>query len=352
MNMSEEFTGAVNGLYHKGKEVRNGIFAIKCTWLSNYHPSQLHFYLLNTIQDRFLYCQKGNRRKSFNFFFWAVPFDGMGWFHLGLSLLGLTLVLRGKWLQVFGALFVRQSCSSAVIDKNRVLILFILGAIVLTCAYESIISATVIVPPPILVARTLKELLDRGYSIYGWDDNTWNGTILSILRVENISYSSPGQPPFLPLPTLFTGVVLSELYSKCNVTVLSPSTVQIELYQDKMDLVRPGLDIKCHFLEETTYPNLDLVTYSGYSVPTFHRVLNSWTESGIMDMLHRFETLVSTYKLKVRVDERMYREGRVEIPFELKDPKILSIFIATGILLVGGSLVFMVEIVTNKWIIK
>jgi hypothetical protein len=288
---------------------------------------------------------KKDRRKSFNFIFWTVPFDGWGWALMGLSMLGFTLVLKGNWLDVLGALFLRQSCSSA--NRNKVLILLLLAAIVLTCVYESFISGHVIVPPPVLVARNLKELVQLNYQLFGWGNNTANRSIIKIMIQEKISYSSQGEPPFSPdsrdLPSLSV-TERYELWSGCNLTSVVSPELGIDIYQEQMDWFRPGLGIQCHFVEETKIPNENVFSYSGYSVPTFHGMVTSFQESGLLDMLARLQVFAWSYKVKVRAERRKYRDEKAEVPFELKDPKILSIFIGTGVLLAGASLVFLTEV--------
>jgi hypothetical protein len=132
-------------------------------WTPTEASSYLNWYLRDRVKFRFLYCREWDDRESFSFFFWTKPFDGWGWALLALSMLGLTLVLKGNWLDVFGALLVRQSASS--LDSHKTLILLVAAAIVITCGYESIISSELIVPPPVLVARSLRDLLGSGYRL-------------------------------------------------------------------------------------------------------------------------------------------------------------------------------------------
>jgi hypothetical protein len=269
-----------------------------------------------------------------------MPFDTWGWVFLAISLLGLVLVSKGDWLGVFGALLVRQWVSS--LDKNKALTIILFAAMVITCGYESIISSHLIIPPPIVVARNLKDLVDAGYGILGYGSNGDNKTIYLILRRENISHSSSTkEPPFIP-DTYMTSLVKTyyDLYSSCDATGPMPSSIQIDVHQDEMDQRYPQLGIRCHFVKETRLPNEHLITYSGYSPITVETFVSSFQESGILDMLYKFWLYAEYLEIRTRRDRIKYAEEKAEVPFELKDPKIISIFIAWGVLLVAASLVF------------
>jgi len=113
---------------------------------------------------RFVYCTELSERESFSSLFWSIPMDTWSWILLGITCLSITILLRGQWFQVYSILM-RQSCT--ILNKNRTLIIFILATIIFTYGYEGIISSLVIVPPPIKVFNTMKELLDNGYRIVG-----------------------------------------------------------------------------------------------------------------------------------------------------------------------------------------
>ncbi len=107
-----------------------------------------------------------------------------------------------------------------------------------------------------------------------------------------------------------------------------------------MDQHYPGLGIRCHFVKETKLPHEYLITYSGYSSPAVGTFVSSFQESGILEMLYKFWLHAEYLEIRIRRDKRKYAEEIAEIPFELKNPKIISIFIAWGALLIIASLVF------------
>jgi hypothetical protein len=201
-----------------------------------------------------------------------VPFDTWGWALVALSLVGLTAVSKGEWLDVFGALFVRQSYST--LDKNKSLILLLFAAIVLTCGYESIISSTLIVPPSVLVARRLKDLVDAGYGILGYDGHVDNASIVLILRREKISYSSVNEPPFIPNTA---HVKELSLLLSCNATTAKPPRMAY-LIQDWINQRHLWFGIRCHIVKETRISREQLIIYSGYFPSTVHTFVRSFQE--------------------------------------------------------------------------
>jgi hypothetical protein len=314
----------------------------------------LEWRIRDNTKLRFFYCRARDERESFNFLFWAVPFDGWGWALLALSLVGLTVVCKGQWLDVFGVLFVRQAALS--LNQNKPLIPLLFAAIVITCGYESIFSSHLIVPPPPIVAQNLKELLKSGYSIF--PHLTFllsNKTIYSVLKRENISHSSLTEPPFVtdnyPWPSDFNDNMTHwAIFSTYTITSIVTSP---ELYanQYEMDLNFPQLGMKCHFVKETKYPTENLITYSGYHVTTFQSFMNSMDESGLMDMLYSFWEYADLLHARILVEKREHAEERAEVPLKLNDPKVISIFVAWAALSLVASIAFMVELVMTRLVI-
>jgi hypothetical protein len=134
--------------------------------------------------------------------------------------------------------------------------------------------------------------------------------------------------------------------SRCNITLLAPST-EIDLQQDVIDSLLPRRGLRCHFVKTTTYPVDFLTTYSGYSAQEFHRILLSYQESGILQMFYKFQRFVTLFQRRLRVASKMGREEEAEVPFRITDPKIISIFIGWGILIISASLVFLAESFMN-----
>jgi hypothetical protein len=301
------------------------------------HPTNvLQWYLRDSASWKFLYCRKGDEWKGFSFFFWAVPFDEAGWALVALSLLSLTVVLKGDWLFAFGALFVRQGFEA--LNTKRILILFVLSAIVLTGGYEGVISSLVIIPPPPIVAITLKDLIDSGYTLHGWKKNVEHGTILNILKRENVPYTTVTQWPFV------TGRE-KEIWRFWESNSVIIEDMKIEISQEIADYFYPHLGLKCHHVKETVYPRQFHITYSGYASHTIQILMRSFTESGVLGMWYSYASYATNIIAKLRSERRKYREANTETPFELNDPKIMSIFIGWGVLVVCGFLAFMLEVV-------
>jgi hypothetical protein len=60
-------------------------------------------------------------------------------------------------------------------------------------------------------------------------------------------------------------------------------------------------------------------------------------------MLYKFWLYVDSIQVRIDVEKKKYAEGKTEVPFELRDPKIISIFVGCGVLLFGASLTFLSE---------
>ena len=121
--------------------------------------------LRGSITCKFLYCTKTIEREGFSFLFWTVPFDNRLWLCIGTSVSALVLILRGQWLPVF-AILMRQDCRILNGRRASLLMVFILVTIILTYGYEGVISCFLTAQPPLIVFKTLKELLGVGYKMY------------------------------------------------------------------------------------------------------------------------------------------------------------------------------------------
>ncbi len=79
-------------------------------------------------------------------------------------------------------------------------------------------------------------------------------------------------------------------------------------------------------MKEAKYPIEFLIAYSGYSVTTFY--LTSTLESRTLNMLHKLWMYLN---IRMWLAKGKYVEQKTvksPVPLELKDPKVLSIFIA------------------------
>jgi hypothetical protein len=196
------------------------------------------------------------------------------------------------------------------------------------------------------VAWRLKDLVDAGYGIGGYNDNTYTASIFSILKRENISHSSVNEPPFVPNTVLVDSDAALRLLTSCNVTHIMPPGLD-DIIQDWINQHPSLLGIQCYVVKETRQTVDRQITYSGYFATSVHTFLRSFQESGILNMFYKFREYINFLSVRSRVENKRYASERAEVPFELKDPKILSIFITWGILLIGASLVFLVEFQYN-----
>jgi len=118
--------------------------------------------LRRQIYSVYMYCTESLEREGFSFFFWILPFDNWTWLFLGISILTITLVVHGNWFPVF-AILMRQNCG--ILDGRKLLMIFIIAAIIFTYGYEGIVSSFLTVQPPVKVYETLKGLLSANYTM-------------------------------------------------------------------------------------------------------------------------------------------------------------------------------------------
>jgi len=147
--------------------------------------------LTGVVTSKFFYCSRTEKRRKFSFLFWTLPFDTCSWSLIGISIMAISMILKIQLLHVFGILM-RQECR-ALQGRRKLVIVFVLVAIVLTYGYEGIISSLLTVSPPILVYAKLKPMLEDGYKIMhvlGSDI----GSTLRLFQKENIilSQAVPG----------------------------------------------------------------------------------------------------------------------------------------------------------------
>jgi len=183
-------------------------------WYDNIPSENLFRQVLReTRYSSFFYCSKTEERERFSFWFWTVPFDTWSWVWLILTVLAITVILRGEWFPVF-AVLMRQDCT-ILNGRQKVIIVFILATIIFTYGYEGVISSFLTVKPPVFVYETLKDLLDKGYRIS--KPNGSNFTPYKFLfERENITGSIESRISWLPWNTTNLGDYAA--LAECNVT--------------------------------------------------------------------------------------------------------------------------------------
>jgi len=107
-------------------------------------------------------------------------------------------------------------------------------------------------------------------------------------------------------------------------------------------------EINCHSLKNTVYPVFEIQYISGYSRSPLTEIAKHLTESGILGMYDKFTGYVRDLAVNRKIEIKKSKESTEVRPFEIKDLKILSIFIAWAVLLAAAFLVFLMELTFNS----
>jgi len=228
---------------------------------SNTHSGLEQQLLHQFIVLKFLFCVREEVRKSFSFFFWTTPFDEITWVFLFSTIIFiyLSLAFKSDCISLFGILM-RQSVNGLILRKHKVLLLFILVTIVITCCYESIISGFLTVPPPVIFFQTLKELVDNGYSLWGTSRSD-RKILAKIFETENITSRT------------LDSVILDARYrannkkfggENCNTTKAVPESLMKEKIFEFVIRKLYSDEFRCHLTPDSSFRRVNLFTFLGY----------------------------------------------------------------------------------------
>jgi len=266
----------------------------------------------------------------------------MSWIFLAASAAAITLQLRGDWFNVY-AILMRQSCT--VLSPNKTVIIFIMATIIFTYGYEGVISSFLTVPPPVHIFKSLKELLQNGYKVNGYNPaaDAVHRDLIPIFRRENIT----------PTDDLRPGLVSESYYSKyggsfealahCNITA-SMITSNLRKAQSFLMAMFELVD-RCNFVTDTVLPSEALYQFLGHSHLTLAKATQVLWESGVMGYIYHFAAYVKSYQTDRNQDVFEYKEEKKEVSFEMSDSRILSIFLGWAALLTCVFGAFLLELV-------
>jgi len=302
-------------------------------WTWGIVPPTLYTALVVRLDPvRYLYCVKHDEREGFSFMFWTVPLDTWSWVGLGLSCGFLTLQLRGQWFQIYSILM-RQSCT--ILERNRILIIFILATIIFTYGYEGVISSFLTVPPPIIILKTVRELIGSGYKIMLPPVQNYNYS--AVLQRDNISYDAV---------ILGNSTDLKDLLHECKIAAPMMSS-SVETMRNSVEDQHMEMGIKCHGITDTWGVTEFNYFFFGHLKKELYKFGCSLIESGILDMMHTYQEYITELfysSFKIRRKNIIDFENSQQLPLVLSDWKILSIFLGLAFLLIMAALVFSVEI--------
>jgi len=234
--------------------------------------------------------------------------------------MSLVLVLKGNWFGVF-TILMRQSCS--ILNKNKILIIFMQACIVFTYGYEGIISSFVTVPSAVTVFETLESLLKADYKVDGFPE----GNLRELFRIENIT---------LPVNLSMTRSHSQYRTSLQQYRLLANFTTMLLPYTEARRFTANVLNIysgkisNCHLVKQTTIPIPQLYYFSGEYHVNLRRIEQIMQESGILLFCHKLEVFVTSYLNEVLLDKRE-SDALKPFPFSITDEKIYSIFLALSV---------------------
>jgi len=248
----------------------------------------------------------------------------------------------------------RQSCS--VLDKKKILITFIFATILFTYGYEGVISSFMTVPPPFKVFKTLRELImDAKYKImipapvktspsqfFNSEKYQW------IFKTENIILNQSNLGlyfnPIYGTAESYFGFFLR----RCNVAVAYPPN-QLEYWEYYGLLLRriKGIGFRCYRADQIIAP-LDRPTYIvfGHYKKYVMREFQKFVESGVFGMYANFQSIINTYTHRMLKESLEYQDKQ-PVAFNIKDMKILSIFLIWGSGLIVSFLIYAMEHCVN-----
>jgi len=316
-------------------------------WLPQHSPDKLMTQVQkNSDVYKFMYCERKEERESFSFLFWTVPFDLWSWTLIGITSLALTLVLKGQWFQVF-AILMRQECT--VLNSKKHLIIFILATIVFTYGYEGIISSWIIVPPPLVIVKDLKELLDRNYTLIhqGIGDVAGKSEKMKFLfKKEGIPLerlkSSLSPWNAVEISTDFSQLLLQD----CNVATDNYPAFLARLVYIRM---KEKFGVSCHMTKNTIVYMKDVYQFHG---PLHESIGINMLRLQQFGILNFYDNLMNSYiltfwELKY---ERIQASNQEATPFVVSEWKILSIFLLWAGMVGMAGVVWVIEVsIKHAW---
>jgi len=265
--------------------------------------------------------------------FWTIPFDATSWILLAISILTITVVLRGNWMNVVGILL-RQGVSG--LRQNKVLVVLMLISTAVTCCYESIISGFLTIPPPVVIVTTLKDLVDMNYKIVTLGIVEYS-ELEEVFNREHITSHSLKSSFLNDTNTVPMDEVLLEVAAG-KATLALQQTANILFYNigDKI----------CYTASQTLFSRPYPALFNGHDRWRFFKWMRFLKESGIMSMYEDFANYVSDIPIRRRQEFNAQAESQ-PLAFYMSDWKISSIFLM-WIVLTGFSCIGFVAEYTYK----
>jgi len=304
---------------------------------------RLSLIVINSYLNKFLYCVDKDEHESFSFLFWTVPFDFWSWTGLALSSLSFSIFIRGELFQIYSILM-RQFCT--ILNKNKILIVISLVAIIFTHGYEGVISSFLTVPPPIKVAERLKDLIELGYKIL-----YYQGFSPELRRVfEQESITVPIEGCRVPGSESWS---TNQIHGSIAQRKTTTEVITRE-QQGSIDFMATKYrDTKCHIVKNTFLFKHEVYIFRGHLEKKLLSISQNMLQGGILEFIYDYCRFVNTLSnldvMRARI--KMEEESRT-IPFVMRDWKLLSIFIVWIFLLGIAFMVLLIEVVFSYTTLK
>jgi len=311
-----------------------GIFSLDS--LVHWFPYSM--YSLNFVDSentKFMYCVVRDERESFDIFFWTIPLDSWTWICLCVSCIVLTFQLRGQWFQICSILM-RQSCT--ILNRNKILIIFIFATIIFTYGYEGVISSFLTVPPPIKVFKRLRDLVVSGYKIMGINEGSLR-ELNELFERDNISI--PINDSIVHGSYYFSDYQIKTSLSQCNTTFQVSARFEEASISSFVEII--FAQVKCHVVKHSKKLANTNYFFFGQLKDVLRSYARIWIETGLMTVIDGFGKYMANLKTMKLTKAKIVEETRLA-PFEMSDWKVLSAFVGWAFRLGISMLVFILEV--------
>jgi len=287
------------------------------------------------VKARFLYCTNTHEREGFDFRFWATPFEFRSWMAL-FAVFCLQLLVVRDWLPVFGSLF-KQACGTATVQKR--LVVFNLVLIIVSCAYESVISSRITVLPPVKIINTFRELIELNYKVLKRGSEF---ELRSLYNRSGILYrfnsSLEDDSKFFS----FTGKVTA--LAQCNVSHVSSFSSDLIQLSEKL-----GNNIQCHILKaKDDFINVrHIYAFGLYVKDSMKACASALIEAGITNQMYDYADYLYGLPYFSGQEKKDFNEAYQPFEFSIWDDVVSSIFIPWATALFFSVLIFLLEYMPN-----
>jgi len=304
------------------------------SWWDTVVPTQSLFtqMLRGSRISQFIYCTKSEEREGFSMFFWTVPFDNWSWIMIAISAISVAVSLDIKPFEIL-AILLRQE-SQVFKGKQKLVIIFVFSSFIFSYGYEGVISSFLTVKPPVKIYDRLKDVLAQNYSILH-PASSGRRLFQEVFKTENISTSIESTVSTIKRNSVDRYLLAPGRLANCNVTM--PVKFGFgEYIKIKMKIRFP--EVSCNIMKKSTTSYTEVYLFFGSEHSILARITELMRQSGLLFYYIAFEDYVGHLSKKRDLLLMEANETMTE-PFNMKDLKILSVFLGwtslLGVAVVG-----------------